>query len=211
MPERQATIYVIDDDEAMRDSLAWLLESHGHRVRTFGSSERFLDAYNDDFAGCLLLDIRMPGMSGLELQERLAAAAVSLPVIFITAHGDVPMAVQALKRGAADFLEKPFNDFDLLRLVNDCLERDVRHRKTARERARAISQLAQLTPREREVMDLVVAGKSNKLIARELDISIKTVEAHRARVMGKMGADSVAALVRLVSEARSGMPSATDS
>ena len=193
-------VYIVDDDEAMRDSLAWLLESQGFAVTAYSSAEDFLAACRDGMAGCIVLDVRMPGMSGLELYERLAARHCALPVIFITGHGDVPMAVSALKKGAVDFIEKPFNDTDMLRLIRQCMDLDTERRaRRARENSVA-SRLAQLTAREREVMDRVVEGKLNKQIADELSISMKTVEAHRARVMEKMGVRSLAELVQCALE-----------
>jgi RNA polymerase sigma factor (sigma-70 family) len=200
-------VYIVDDDDAMRDSLVWLLESHGFAVEAYPSAERFLQAYREEMRGCLVLDVRMPGMSGLELHERLVARRVALPVIFVTGHGDVPMAVSALKKGAVDFIEKPFGDRDMLRLVTQCLELE-RARREAREREAEVGRrVASLTEREREVMDLVVAGKLNKQVADELGISIKTVEVHRARVMEKMAVGSLAELVQAVLAAkRAGQP-----
>lgn len=191
-------IYIVDDDEALRDSLAWLLDSAGYLTQSFDSAEAFLAGYNDGLTGCVLLDVRMPGMSGLELFDRLCELHATLPVIFITGHGDVPMAVAALKRGAADFIEKPFNDEDMLTLIRQCLavERDERDRR--RQDAEVARRLDQLTQREREVLELIIAGKLNKQIADTLGISIKTVEVHRARVMEKMGANSLAELVQHV-------------
>ncbi|MBX3686564.1 MAG: response regulator transcription factor [Rhodocyclaceae bacterium] len=195
-PEQR--IYIVDDDEALRDSLAWLLDSAGYLTQSFDSAEAFLAGYNDGLTGCVLLDVRMPGMSGLELFDRLCELHATLPVIFITGHGDVPMAVAALKRGAADFIEKPFNDEDMLTLIRQCLavERDERDRR--RQDAEVARRLDQLTQREREVLELIIAGKLNKQIADTLGISIKTVEVHRARVMEKMGANSLAELVQHV-------------
>ncbi|MCX7140448.1 MAG: response regulator transcription factor [Proteobacteria bacterium] len=190
-------VHIVDDDEAMRDSLKWLLESRGLEVELYASAEEFLRAFNDGFCGCLVLDVRMPGMSGPDLHELLQARASTLPVVFITGHGDVPMAVSALKKGAADFIEKPFNDQDMVGLIESCMKQD---RTAAAKRAESAS-VAQrrdsLTQREQEVLALVVAGKLNKQIADELGISIKTVEVHRSRVMQKMGANSVAELVQL--------------
>lgn len=197
-------VFIVDDDEAMRDSLAWLLESQGFRVRIFDSAEAFLEAYSEDMAGCLVLDVRMPGMSGLELHERLNARQATLPVIFITGHGDVPMAVGALKKGAADFIEKPFNDRDMLNLIEQCLAKDRAHCEKRRQDATVVGRLAQLTQREREVMDLIIAGKLNKQIADILGISIKTVEAHRARIMEKMAARTLAELVQSALQAGAG-------
>ena len=191
-------VFIVDDDEAMRDSLAWLLESNGLRVRSFESGEAFLDAWRADMAGCLVLDVRMPGISGLELHERLQALNSPLPIIFVTGHGDVPMAVSALKKGAADFIEKPFNDKEILRLIEQCLATDREQQSRRRRYAEISGRLAALTPREREVMDLMAAGRLNKQIADDLGISIKTVEVHRSRVMDKMEVRSVAELVQLV-------------
>ncbi|MDD2990809.1 MAG: response regulator transcription factor [Zoogloea sp.] len=196
MPEQ--IIYLVDDDEALRDSLAWLLESQGFKVAAFASAEDFLKAWRPEFNGCLLLDVRMPGMSGLELHERLRAQYSTLPIIFITGHGDVPMAVAALKKGAVDFIEKPFNDAELLRLVSQCLVAEQEHRARRRQDAEVSRRLDQLTQREREVLDLIIGGKLNKQIADVLGISIKTVEVHRARVMEKMAAQSLAELVQSV-------------
>jgi FixJ family two-component response regulator len=195
-------VYVVDDDEPMRDSLAWLLEANGHAVEAYASAEAFLAAWREDMRGCLVLDVRMPGMSGLELHERLAGLRSTLPVVFVTGHGDVPMAVAAVKKGAVDFIEKPFNDKELLRLVERCLELE-RTRRASRAREDDVRRrLGALTEREREVMRLVVAGRLNKQIADELGISIKTVEAHRARVMEKMEVGSIAELVQAVVLAR---------
>jgi FixJ family two-component response regulator len=195
-------VYVVDDDDAMRDSLVWLLESRRFRVEAYASAEAFLEAYRDDLCGCLVLDVRMPGMSGLELYERLAARHALLPVIFVTGHGDVPMAVAALKKGAVDFIEKPFNDRDMLRLVEQCLELDRAQRETRRAEAETLQRIATLTAREREVMDRVVLGRANREIADELGISVKTVEVHRSRLMEKMAASSIADLVRAVAGAQ---------
>lgn len=192
------TIYVVDDDEAMRDSMTWLLEGEGYVVACFDSAESFLKARRDDMRGCLILDVRMPEMSGLELHEKLDALGSELPVIFVTGHGDVPMAVSALQRGACDFIEKPFHNEDLLSRIVRALELDAQL-SARRQRNGAIShRLDQLTQRESEVMKLVVAGKLNKQIADELNISMKTVEAHRARVMEKMGVRTLAELVKAV-------------
>jgi FixJ family two-component response regulator len=202
---KQQTVFIVDDDEAMRDSLAWLLESNGLTVRSFESGEAFLDAWRADMAGCLVLDVRMPGISGLELHEKLQALNSPLPIIFVTGHGDVPMAVSALKKGAADFIEKPFNDKEILRLIEQCLAADRSQQSRRRRHAEIARRLAALTPREREVMDLMAAGRLNKQIADDLGISIKTVEVHRARVMDKMEVRSLAELVQCVMEA-SGPP-----
>ena len=197
-------IYIIDDDEALRDSLVWLLESSGYRVAAYASAEAFLAAYTAAMTGCLVLDVRMPGMSGLELFEELRARHCTLPVIFITGHGDVPMAVSAVKKGAVDFIEKPFGDRDMLGLIEQCLTAELAGRLKRRLEADTARRLDHLTQREREVLDLIILGKLNKQIADVLGISIKTVEVHRARVMEKMGAHSLAELVQHVITVESG-------
>ena len=194
------TVFIVDDDVAVRDALKFLLRSVGHPVEAFASATEFLDAYGDDRPGCLVLDIRMPGMSGLELQEQLVARRSILPIIFITGHGDVPMAVEAMQAGAMDFIQKPFRDQDLLDRINQALEKDAMNRAALGEKNQIRERLASLTPREREVMDLVVHGKANKVIAGDLELSQRTVEIHRARVMEKMQAASLAHLVRMVIE-----------
>lgn len=194
----EQTIHVVDDDEALRDSLVWMLEANAYRVAAHESAEAFLAALGEDTAGCLLLDVRMPGMSGIELFEELRRMHCSLPVVFITGHGDVPMAVAALKKGAVDFIEKPFSERDMLRLVEQCLRIDREGRDKRLLEADTNRRLEQLTQREREVLDLIIAGKLNKQVADVLGISIKTVEVHRARVMEKMGAHSLAELVQHV-------------
>lgn len=196
--KKQSTVFVVDDDEAMRESLTWLIESVGLDVETFSSADEFLTAYYPGRPGCLLLDVRMPGMSGLELQGHLQQQQVTIPVIIITGHGDVPMAVRAMKAGAIDFIEKPFNDEQLLESIRNALSIDDTQRDEQTFKAEIASRLAQLTPRESEVMDMVTSGKSNKEIANSLGVSAKTVEAHRAKVMEKMEAGSLAELVRLV-------------
>ncbi|KON80635.1 response regulator transcription factor [Azoarcus sp. PA01] len=191
-------IYIVDDDEALRDSLVWLLESSGYRAIAFESAEQFLASYQPAMTGCVVLDVRMPGMSGFELFEELRRQRSTLPVIFITGHGDVPMAVSAVKKGAVDFIEKPFGDRDMLGLVERCLAAEQESRSKRRLEADTTRRLGSLTQREREVLDLIIAGKLNKQIADVLGISIKTVEVHRARVMEKMGAHSLAQLVQHV-------------
>jgi len=193
-----STVFIVDDDEAVRDSLQWLMRSVGLPSRTFRSASAFLAEYDRTAPGCLLLDIRMPGMSGLELQERLIHDGITLPLLFITGHGDVPMAVRALKAGALDFIEKPFNDQELLDRVQRALARDQEQRVEAAQALAARERLARLTPREREVLDRVVAGTLNKVMADELGVSQKTIEAHRAKVMQKLEARSVSDLVRMV-------------
>ncbi|WP_173768820.1 response regulator transcription factor [Nitrogeniibacter mangrovi] len=192
------TVYIVDDDEALRDSLVWLLESNSYRVAQFDSAEVFLAAYRPEMAGCLVLDVRMPGMSGLELYERLRDRHATLPVVFITGHGDVPMAVSVLKKGAVDFIEKPFTDRDMLKLIDQCLATERENRERLRQDAAVARRLDQLTGREMEVLELIIAGRLNKQIADDLGISIKTVEVHRARVMEKMEAGSLAELVQAV-------------
>jgi len=193
------TVFVVDDDLALRTSLKWLIESAGMQVVSFASAREFLDAYPPyrGRPGSLLVDVRMPGMSGLELQGCLADFDIRLPVIIITGHGDVAMAVRAMKAGALDFIEKPFNDEDLLASIHRGLDLDVKQRREQLRRAEIAARLAHLTPREHEVMDLVTEGKSNREIAAHLSVSAKTVEAHRARVMEKMQAHSLAELVRM--------------
>ena len=188
-------VYVVDDEEALRDSIRWLLESAGYRVSAHVSAERFLAAYRPGLASCLLLDVRMPGKTGLELQQELNRRGQALPIIFITGHGDVPMAVEAVKNGAFHFLEKPFQDAQLLRLIEQAATQGGPGANAQAQRRCAAAKLATLTQREREVMDLVVQGRKNKQIADQLGISVKTVEAHRARAMEKMEVSSVAELV----------------
>ena len=191
------TVFVVDDDQAMRSSLKWLIESVGMSVETYSSADEFIREYYPGRAGCLLLDIRMPGMSGLELQEHFVQHQIKIPIIIITGHGDVPLAVRAMKAGAVDFIEKPFNDELLLESIRNALLLDVEQRSTQSERAEIATRLAHLTPREHEVMEMVTDGRSNKEIAVTLGVSAKTVEAHRARVMEKMQADSLAGLVKM--------------
>ena len=189
-------VFIVDDDEAIRDSLQWLLESHGLQVRHYASPQAFLDACDPTLSGCLVLDVRMPDMSGLELHEKLGQRGISWPVVFITGHGDVPMAVSALKRGAVDFIEKPFRDDEMLGLIRKCLATDAGQRARQRRDAALRERSASLTEREREVMKLIVGGNLNKEIADQLGISVKTVEVHRSRVMDKMAARTVADLVQ---------------
>lgn len=198
MTAPQQIIYVVDDDEAMRDSMTWLLEGEGYKIACFDSAAAFLGAWRSSLRGCIVLDVRMPEMSGLELQEKLDSIGSHLPIIFVTGHGDVPMAVGALQRGACDFIEKPFHNEDLLARIERALELDSQIAARQQRDNAIASRLDQLTQREREVMQLVVAGKLNKQIADELDISMKTVEAHRARVMEKMGVRTLAELVKIV-------------
>ncbi|HET7773689.1 MAG TPA: response regulator [Burkholderiaceae bacterium] len=191
-------VYVVDDDEAVRDSLAWLLEGAGYRVQSFDSAEAFLDRFDANKVSVLVLDIRMPGMTGLELQEVLTQRGALVPIIFITGHGDVPMAVQAMKLGAADFLEKPFNETVLRELVAKLMEIARVRRDDAVARAQNEALVAKLTQRERQVLERIMAGRLNKQIADDLSISIKTVEAHRASIMTKLDVNTVAELMRVV-------------
>lgn len=200
------TVFVVDDDEAVRDSLRWLLEGHGFRVSAFDSAERFLASIppgtSGAMQGCLIVDVRMPGMTGTELHDELIRRAISLPLIFITGHGTVPMAVTSMKKGAVDFLEKPFNDEQLCMLVSSAFQkvRDEGSKSVLAKRAQEL--LARLTPREEQVLDRIVAGRLNKQIADDLDISIKTVEAHRANIMDKIEARTMADLMKTALAAR---------
>jgi FixJ family two-component response regulator len=196
-------ICVVDDDDALRDSLRWLLESEGYRVAVYPTAERFLAQRIPGDSSCLLLDVRMPGLSGLELQQELNRRGDTLPVIFITGHGDVPMAVNALKGGAFHFIEKPFNDSQLLELVERAVDASRSGPLQRNERYAAAARLKTLSQREREVLDLIVNGRRNKQIADELKLSIKTVEAHRARVMEKMQVKTAAQLVQALLAAKS--------
>ncbi len=203
MDRDEPLVYVVDDDEAVRDSLTLLLKAVGLASQTFSSAAEFLNHYDPEQHGCLVADIRMPGMSGLDLQDELNRDGAQIPLIFITGHGDVPMAVDAMKSGALDFIEKPFRDQDLLDRMQQALawdkERRIENLKTLAIRER----LATLTPRETEVMECVVQGQANKVIAMDLGVSQRTVEIHRARVMEKMAVRSVAKLVRAVEAAKS--------
>ncbi|WP_035693372.1 response regulator transcription factor [Azospirillum halopraeferens] len=194
-------VYVVDDDPAMRHSLAWLIGALGVPVETFASGEEFLGAVRPDRPGCLVTDVRMPGMSGLELQDTLARAGSLLSVVVITGHADVPMAARAFRAGAVDVIEKPFNDQMLLDRVHEGLEKSVRTWAERARRDRVLALLARLTPRERQVAELVVAGKPNKVIAAEINLSLKTVEVHRHNLMEKLEVASVADLTRLLLEA----------
>jgi len=195
--QREATVFVVDDDEAARVMLQFLFGSVGLPSEGFASAQEFLEHYDPDRPGCLLLDVRMPGMSGLELQSRLACQGSRLPVIVLTGHGDVPMAVSAVRAGAFDFLEKPTNDQILLDCVQQAIVLDRTQRLEQATRDGIIRRLASLTDKEREVMDRVVAGKANRQMASELGVSVKAIEARRANVMSKMEAQSVADLVRM--------------
>jgi len=198
MDKSEPIVFVVDDDEAVCHSLRMLIETVGLEVQTYHSAQNFLDAYDPAQMGCLVLDVRMPGMSGPELQSKLTAQGINIPVIIITGYGDVPMAVQAIKAGAIDFIEKPFRDQVLLDNIQKAIELDAQNRHKQSERTDVETKIAILTPREREVMDLLVLGKSNKVIAYELGISQKTVGFHQAHILRKMGVGSVVELVRLM-------------
>lgn len=192
-------VYIIDDDQPMVESLLWIIESIGLKVKTFVRAQDFLDQYDPQQHGCLLLDVRMPGISGPELQSKINEQGTpTLPIIFISGHGDVPLAVRVMKAGAIDFLTKPFNDQILLESINKALRLDKSNRERRQESAQARAKFALLSPREVQVLQGIVAGKPNKVVSAELRISLKTVEAHRASVMKKMGAKSVPELVKLV-------------
>ena len=190
-------VYVVDDDEAVRESLKWLLEANRYQVVCYARAEQFLANYDPARIACLILDVRMPGMSGLELQEQLIARGANLPILFITGHGDVPMAVATMKKGAIDFIEKPFNEADLRASVERMLAMAQTSGDTRRREREHDALLGRLTARERQVLDCIVAGRLNKQIADDLGISIKTVEAHRANIMDKLNAGTVADLLRL--------------
>lgn len=196
--ELEPAVHVVDDDAGVRDAVRLLLRSVGLTSHGYASALDFLEHFDPELPGCLVLDLRMPGMSGVELQERLRELGSELPIIFITAHGDVATAVQAVKAGALDFIQKPFPDQKLLDMVHHALAIDTRNRELRETRRRVRQRMAALTAREREAMALVVAGCSNKKIAQQLGISERTVEIHRARVMEKMGAASVPDLVRMI-------------
>jgi FixJ family two-component response regulator len=193
---REPTVYVVDDDGSTRELLAWLMKRHGLRAEVFPDARSFLKAYRPEFPGVLVLDLNMPGMSGLDLQQYLTEQGVLLPVIFLSGRADVPNAVRAVKAGAIDFIEKPFDYRRVVALVGDCIRRDAEAR-AGRDQKRAVCErVGQLTQREREVLGEIVAGRMNREIAEKLDISIKTVEAHRARIMEKLEVNSVAGLVQ---------------
>jgi two-component system response regulator FixJ len=194
-------VYVVDDDDAVRSALRMLIRSVGLQAQASASATEFLQHYDVRQPGCLVLDVRMPGMNGLELQVELNRRGATIPVVFISGHGDVPMAVEAMQHGAFDFLQKPFRDQDLLDRVQKALARDAQLRAGLAARAEILERIATLTPREAEVMQLVTEGKANKVVAADLGVSQRTVEIHRAHVMEKMGAGSLAELVRMVLDA----------
>jgi FixJ family two-component response regulator len=194
---KRGTVYVVDDDEAVRDSLQWLLEGMDYRVKCYESAESFLARFDSREVACLIADIRMGGMSGLELQDKLIERKSPLPIVFITGHGDVPMAVSTMKKGAIDFIEKPFKEDDLLKLVERMLDQARDAYSQSQEAASREALLSRLTGREAQVLERIVAGRLNKQIADDLGISIKTVEAHRANIMEKLSANTVADLLKI--------------
>lgn len=197
-----ACAHIIDDDEAIRDALQWQFRTRGVECRLWAGAEDFLAAWQADWRGCIVLDIRMEGMSGLECFDALIERRCALPVIFITGHGDVPMAVNALKKGAFDFIEKPFNDNELIERVQRAIAHDADHRRAEADRGTVESRLATLSAREREVMELILEGKYNKVIADKLSISMRTVEAHRSKVFDKMQVRSAVELAQMLTTLR---------
>lgn len=192
-----ACVHVVEDDDAVRDSLQMMLESIGYRVQAFASADSFLDAYSQDMAGCIVLDIRMPGMNGMELHRKLNEINSILPIIFVTGHGDVPMAVEAMQQGALDFVQKPYREQELLDKISQAMTLDQENRDSLQHKQVIFAGINELTAREGDVMRQMVEGKANKVIAIELNISQRTVEIHRARVMEKLNANSLAHLVRM--------------
>ncbi|MEI7569158.1 MAG: response regulator transcription factor [Alcaligenaceae bacterium] len=197
LPQIASTVYIVDDDEAVRDSLRWLLEANSYRVRAYSSAEAFLAEYDEQHAGVLIVDVRMPGMSGLELQEHLIARKSPMPIVFITGHGDIPMAISTMKKGAVDFLEKPFDETALREIVSRMFEQANQRLSQAKAVRQHEAMLARLTTREQQVLERIVAGRLNKQIADDLGISIKTVEAHRANIMEKLQVTTVADLMKV--------------
>jgi two-component system response regulator FixJ len=194
----EPTVFIVDDDEAVRDMLAMLVGTLGYHTRTFASGQDFLEHYSPELHGCLLLDVRLPGLSGLGLQERLNELNSILPIIFISAHGDIRMAVEALQKGALDFIEKPFREQDLLDKITVAIEQDRGNRRDLLEKQRIAERMQSLTAREQDVLQRVVAGQANKVIALELGIAQSTVEIHRGKVMRKMKARNLTHLMRMV-------------
>jgi len=198
MLQNETTVFIVDDDQSIREALKLLMQSIGLHAETYESGQAYLEQFNPSRAGCLVLDVRMKGMSGLALQEHLSKKTLTPPIIIITGHGDIAMAVRAVQTGASDFIEKPFNDQALLESIHRALEQDAKKRGQAMHQEEIMKRLAQLTRREREVLEQVVAGKRNKVIAFDLNITQSTVEAHRSRVMEKMQAKSLSNLMRMV-------------
>ena len=199
---KNPVVMVVDDDSGVRNAMRALLKSVGLNATLYGSAQEFLGAYDPHQPGCLLLDIRMPGMSGMDLQQELNLRGAVVPVIFMSGHADIPMAVEAMQHGAFDFLQKPFRDQDLLDRIQKAIAKDAERRLALGERSRIKTHLESLTEREREVLDLLTTGKQNKQIAQDLGVSPRTIEIHRARVMEKMNAQSVAELVRMMMDLR---------
>ena len=193
-------VYIVDDDEAVRDSLKWLLEGNGYSVKVFENAEQLLDTQTEQeqsLSGCLILDVRMPGITGIELHDELLTKKINIPVIFITGHGSVTLAVKSMKKGAIDFLEKPFSEEEICKLVDSALKKDRESNDKKESNLKAQCLLARLTPRENQVLERITAGRLNKQIADDLNISIKTVEAHRANIMTKVEARTVAELIKI--------------
>jgi FixJ family two-component response regulator len=205
MVNSKSTVFIVDDDEASSRSLRWLVESVDLNAEVFRSAAEFIDGYDPTMPGCLVLDVRMPGMSGLELQQHLRERGIELPIIFVTGHGDIPMAVRAVKAGAVDFFEKPFKQQELLDLIHKAIARDAERRYTKSRQAEAIKRLDPLTPREREVLQLIAAGNLNKVVAAKLGLSARTVEAHRASIMKKLEAKCASDLIRIAIELNIGL------
>jgi FixJ family two-component response regulator len=201
MPESRSTVFVIDDDASIRKSLSRLLRSFGYEVETFASAELFLKREPYDGVGCIILDVKMPGLDGMALQDQLAEVDYAMPIIFITGHGNIPMGVQAMKKGAIDFLPKPFDDEELHQAVRRAIEKDVKARADREEVLRIMRYIKQLTPREREIICYVISGLLNKQIGFKLGISEKTIKIHRGRIMEKLHVSSIADLVRLAEKA----------
>ena len=197
MTTHEPTVFLVDDDHAVRDALELLLDSAGHRTVSYSSAADFLDDFDQNRPGCLVLDIRMPGMSGMELQTALTAKDVNIPIIFLTGHGNVSMSARAFRTGAIDFLEKPFDENILLERIQEAIRLDQSNQTVAARRVNASTRMASLTPREREVMLLIVAGNANKEIATKLDLSTRTIETHRGHILEKTGAQSLADLIEL--------------
>lgn len=204
--DNSANVYIVEDDDAVRDSLLMMLESVGRSVQAFASANQFLESYSQTMAGCIVLDIRMPGINGMELQRKLNEMNSILPIIFVTGHGDVPMAVEAMQEGAVDFVQKPYREQELLDKISLAMALDEENRSSLQQRQLILEHLQELTPRENDVLRLMVEGKANKVIAIDLDISQRTVEIHRARVMEKLNANSLAHLVRMYMVVESELP-----
>ncbi|MHC4842883.1 MAG: response regulator transcription factor [Planctomycetota bacterium] len=205
MDKYEPVVYVVDDEKQIRESLGMLLKTMELSVKMYSNAQDFLKDYNPEQHGCLVLDVRMPGMSGLELQAQLASERINIPIIIITGHGDVPMAVQAIKVGALDFIEKPFREQELLDSIQKAIKLDAKNKENRAEQERWKKIFSTLTPREREIVRELVVGKANKLIAYELGISPKTVDFHRANILDKLGVDSVVELVRLIQKLKIGI------